>query len=166
MVVGGLAGADLLAFLPRLWDSSARGDGAAPAVARRWSDLLEWHPSLPVFWPSLAQQARLKKAEWQVKAADIQVANGTAPADLDRRLAQLKDQAPQLAPAIRKVEAAQEEVRHDERWKAVQAEALSLAAHRRSGAAAGFDRCIPRASFPTPRAAPRRSHWLARSRPS
>ena len=41
---------------------------------------------------------------------------------------QLKDQTPQLAPAISKVEAAQEQVRHDERWKAVQAEALSLAA--------------------------------------
>ena len=56
------------------------------------------------------------------------MANGTAPADLNTRLGQLKDQTPQLAPAIRKVEAAQEQVRHDERWKAVQAEALSLAA--------------------------------------
>ena len=75
-------------------------------------------------WPA----SPTKKAEWQVKAADVQVANGTAPADLTARLGQLKDQAPQLAPAIRKVEAAQEQVRHDERWKTVQAEALSLAA--------------------------------------
>ena len=56
------------------------------------------------------------------------MANGTAPSDLTTRLGQLKDQTPQLAPAIKKVEAAHEQVRHDERWKAVQAEALSLTA--------------------------------------
>ena len=85
-------------------------------------------PLAPNVLATTARQARLKKAEWQVKAADIQVANGTAAVDLNTRLGQLKDQAPQLAPAIRKVEAAQEQVRHDERWKTVQAEALSLAA--------------------------------------
>ena len=85
----------------------------------------------PVYGALLARaraQARLKKAEWLVKAADVQVANGTAGADLPARLDGLKDQAPQLAPAIRKVEEAQEQVRHDQRWKAVQGEALSLAA--------------------------------------
>ena len=127
LALGVLAGSDLLAFY-RASSFERAGDSAAPAVARRWSELLERHPSLPTFWPALARQARLKKAEWQVKAADIQVANGTAPADLDARLEQLKDQTPQLAPAISKVEAAQEQVRHDERWKAVQAEAQSLAA--------------------------------------
>ena len=84
--------------------------------------------ALGLFWPSLGRQARQKRAEWQVKAAGVQVANGTAPADLDTRLGQLKDQAPHLAPAIREVEAAQAVTRHDERWKTVQAEALSLAA--------------------------------------
>ena len=79
--LGALAGSDLLAF-HRASSFERAGDSAAPAVARRWSELLEWHPSLPSFWPALARQARLKKAEWQVKAADVQVANGTAPADL------------------------------------------------------------------------------------
>ena len=127
LALGILAGSDLLAFY-RASSFERAGDGAAPAVARRWSDLLERHPSLPTFWPNLARQARLKKAEWQVRAADIQVANGTAPVDLNAQLDELKDQTPQLAPAIRKVEAAREQVRHDERWKAVQAEAQSLAA--------------------------------------
>ena len=54
-----------------------------PAVARRWAELLERHPSLPLFWPALARRGPAKRAEWQVKAADVQVANGTAPADLD-----------------------------------------------------------------------------------
>ncbi len=89
---------------------------------------MDWHPSIGLFWPGLARQAREKKAEWLVKAADVQVANGTAAADLPARLDGLKDQAPQLTPAIRKVEEAQEQLRHDQRWKAVQGEARSLAA--------------------------------------
>jgi len=125
--LGLLAGFDFLAFHSAA--AFERGsDSAAPAVARRWSDLLEWHPSLPIFWPALDRQARLKKVEWMIKAADIQVANGTAPFDLPERLGQLKDQVPQYRPAIRKVEEAQEQLRHDERWKAVQGEALSLTA--------------------------------------
>jgi hypothetical protein len=125
LCLGLMAGYDFLAF-HRATAFERVSDSAAPAVARRWSDLLEWHPSLPIFWPVLAREARLKKVEWQVKAADLQVANGTAPADLPERLGQLKDQAPQLAPEIRKVEEAQVHQRHDERWKAVQGEALSL----------------------------------------
>ena len=62
--------------------------------------MLEWHPSLSLFWPSLGREARQKRDEWQVKAAGVQVANGTAPADLGTRLGQLKDQAPHLRPAI------------------------------------------------------------------
>jgi hypothetical protein len=122
-----LAGSDLLAF-HRAASFERAGADAAPAVARRWSEALRWHPSLPLFWPALGREARSKQAEWQVKAADVQVANGTAPADLPARLGQLKDQAPQLAAEIRKVEAAQEQVRHDERWKTVHGQALSLSA--------------------------------------
>ena len=125
--LGGLAGSDLLAF-QRASSFENGGEGAPPVVARRWSEVLEWHPSLSLFWPALSRQARQKRDEWQVKAAGVQVANGTAPADLNARLGQLKDQAPHLAPAIRQVEAAQAQTKHDERWKIVQAEALSLAA--------------------------------------
>ncbi len=127
--VGLLAGSDLLAFY-RAASFERAGDSAAPAVARRWSDLLNEHPSLPTFWPSLAREARQKRDEWQVKAADIQVANGTAPADLPTRLGELKDQTPRLAPAIKKVEAAHEQARHDERWRTVQAEASVALGHR------------------------------------
>jgi GTPase SAR1 family protein len=125
--LGLLAGSDFLAF-HRAAAFERGSDRAAPAVARHWSDLLEWHPSLPFFWPALDRQARLKKVEWLIKVADLQVANRTAPSDLPERLGQLKDQAPQLTPAIRKVEEAQEHFRHDELWKAVEGEALSLAA--------------------------------------
>jgi hypothetical protein len=44
------------------------------------------------------------------------------------RLDRLKDQSPQLAPAIHEVERAQESARHDRRWKEVEGEARSLAA--------------------------------------
>jgi len=127
VAIGALAGSDLLAF-HRASSIEKAGDEAAPALARRWTELLTWHPSLPLFWPALGREARSRRDEWQVKAADVQVANGTAPADLDTQLGRLKDQAPRLTPAIRKVEAAQELARHDERWKTVYAEALSLAA--------------------------------------
>jgi GTPase SAR1 family protein len=127
VAIGALAGYDALGY-QRAAAFERERDRAAPAIARRWSDLLEWHPSMGLFWPDLARQARVKKAEWQVKAADIQVANGTAAADLPVRLGGLKDQAPQLASAIRKVEEAQVQARHDQRWKAVEGEARSLAA--------------------------------------
>ena len=103
-------------------------ENPATAVARHWSSLLAEHPSLAWLWPSLARQARFKQAEWTIKAADVQIASGSSAANLSDRLDQIKDQAPQLAPAIRKVEQARELVRHDERWKEVHAEALSLAA--------------------------------------
>ncbi|WP_165226864.1 GTPase domain-containing protein [Aquisphaera insulae] len=99
-----------------------------PSIARRWTELVAAHPSLPFFFPALARQAELRKAEWAVKAADTQVAVGTAPADLERHLEGIKEQAPQLAPAIRKVEEAREQSRHEVRWKDVRAGALSLAA--------------------------------------
>ncbi len=119
------------------------GDRAAPAIARRWADLLEWHPSLGVFWPSLERQARSKKAEWLVKAAGVQVANGTAAPDLPSRLGGLKDQAPRLTPAIREVEQAQELARHDSRWKEVEGEARSLAAIDDPATAAVRHRRLP-----------------------
>jgi GTPase SAR1 family protein/outer membrane protein assembly factor BamD (BamD/ComL family) len=152
LALGLLAGSDLLAYY-RAISFERTGDSAAPAVARRWSELLERHPSLPTFWPALARQARLKRAQWQVKAADVQVANGTAPIDLHDRLDQLKDQTPQLAPAIRKVEAAQEQVRHDERWKTVYAEAQSLAAIDDPGAPLSTIDAFLRAYPDTPRRA-------------
>ena len=127
LAAAGLAGWDLLAFEAQQAFETA-GEAAPPAIAHRWSEVLQWHPSLSLFWPALGREARQKRDDWQVKAAGVQVANGTAPADLEARLGQLKDQAPRLTPAIRQVEAAQEKTRHDQRWKTVQAEALSLAA--------------------------------------
>src|SRR5262249_54973288 len=79
LALGALAGYDAVAFR-RAAAFEREGDRAAPAIARRWSDLLEGHPSLALFWPALAREARLKKAEWLVRAADVQVANGTAEA--------------------------------------------------------------------------------------
>ncbi|MBV8678293.1 MAG: hypothetical protein JO355_14110 [Planctomycetaceae bacterium] len=100
-------------------------DNPAPAVARHWAEFRAWHPSLALFWPGRARSARLKQAEWTVKAAEVQVAHGTAAPDLRQRLMSLKDEAPQLAPAIRQVEQAEDRARHDARWNEVKAEALA-----------------------------------------
>lgn len=98
---------------------------AAPEVARRWDSLLAWHPSLPLFWPGLERQARLKEAEWTVKAAAVQVDLGTDAPGLRDRLTGVKEQVPQLATAVRQVEQAADRVRHDKRWADARAEALA-----------------------------------------
>jgi GTPase SAR1 family protein len=117
-----LAGYDLVGYQRALGFATER-DNPAPAVARRWVDLAAWHPTLGLFWPGRSKSARLHQAEWTVKAAAVQVANGTAAADLSQKLHVLKDQAPTLVPEIRQVEDARQKVVHDERWKAVQADA-------------------------------------------
>jgi GTPase SAR1 family protein len=122
VLVTTLAGSDLWSYQAAL---AYERDHPAPAVARRWRALLAWHPSLPLFWPAGARKARQKQAEWTVKAAAVQVANGTAAPDLPARLVSLKDEAPQLVPAIRTVERAQEQVRHDTRWGAVRSVAMA-----------------------------------------
>ena len=120
LIVAALAGFDA-------WEVHAalafERDNAAPAVARRWARVVAWHPSLPFFWPDRARLARGKLAEWTVKAAEVKVANGTAGPDLRAELVALKDKAPHLAPAIRKVEVAQDLAKHDERWNGVKSEA-------------------------------------------
>ena len=121
-----LAGYDAYGF-QRALVFERRPDSPAPAVAQRWAAVLAWHPSLPFFWPSRARAARLRHEEWIVRAAGVQVANGTAAADLDRTLTGLKDQAPRLVGAIKKVEEARARARHDDRWKATRAEAVALA---------------------------------------
>jgi len=97
----------------------------APAVARRWSQLLTWHPTLPWIFPTLNHRARVKEAEWTVKAAETQVALGTDSPDLHVKLANVKEQIPRLVPAIRKVEEAKEQARHDQLWAETRSEALA-----------------------------------------
>jgi hypothetical protein len=121
-LIAGLAGWDFWSYQNALLFER---HNPAPVVARRWSELLAGHPSLGLFWPASAREARQKRAEWTVKAAALQVANGTAAPGLDKRLAGLKDEAPELVPAIRQVEAAQAHARHDSRWNDVRALALT-----------------------------------------
>jgi hypothetical protein len=122
VVAAALAGWDFWSFQNAL---SFERNNPAPAVARCWGATLAAHPSLGLFWPGSARQARQKQAEWTVKAAAVQVANGTAAPDLSARLVSLKDEVPELVPAIRKVEVAQAQVRHDQRWNEVRAVALA-----------------------------------------
>jgi outer membrane protein assembly factor BamD (BamD/ComL family)/GTPase SAR1 family protein len=100
----------------------------ATAVAARWSDLLAGHPTMPYLLPTFAREAADKEAEWTVKASGVQVAAGSVVPDLEAKLEAARAQAPRLAPAIREVEKSREQIRHDERWKEVYAQANSLEA--------------------------------------
>jgi GTPase SAR1 family protein len=125
LCVAALAGYDAWGY-HRALAVEAERDNPAPMVAKTWNEMLAWHPSLSVFWPARAKHAWSKQAEWTVKAAEVQVANGTAAPDLSGTLTTLKDRAPQLTPAIRKVEDAQKRARHEDRWITVKADATAL----------------------------------------
>ena len=121
----GLAGYDAWGY-HRVRAFEDERDNPAPMVAKAWNTMLAWHPSLSFFWPARAKHAWSKQAEWTVKAAAAQVANGTAAPDLDATLNTLKDRAPQLTLEIRKVEDAQKHIRHEDRWTALKAGATAL----------------------------------------
>ncbi len=122
--IAALAGYDAWGFHSALAFEQQPGN-PAPAVARRWNEALAWHPSLRFFWPARARIAQRHQQEWMVKAAEVQVANGTAAPDLHARLTGLKDQAPHLVMQIQKVEDARDRALQDTRWKAARAEALA-----------------------------------------
>ena len=107
LLLAALAGYDFWGFHRALIFESDP-ENTATLVARHWSGLPDEHPLLPLFWPSLARQARLKRNEWAVKAAGAQITNGISLPDLAARLEGIKEQAPQLAPAIREVKQASE----------------------------------------------------------
>jgi hypothetical protein len=128
MALAGLAAFDFVDF-QRTSAFEQSSASAPPAVARRWSQLRQWHPSLPLFWPALARRAQLKEAEWLVRAADVLVAEGWPPGDLAARIERLEAQTPgYYQAAIRSLNQAREQARHDTRWQAVRAEVASLSA--------------------------------------
>jgi GTPase SAR1 family protein len=143
LVLAALAGYDAWGF--HRAQAFEREGNAAPAVEKRWVEFLTWHPSLPYFWPRDAKIAEHKLAVWKVKAAEVRVAVGTDKADLNDRLNELKEQAPDLAPAIRKVEDARRLAQHDRRWTELQVADLLAAEKPEEGLAAvqGFLREYP-----------------------
>jgi len=124
LVAAALAGYDAWGYRDAL---AFERDNPAPSVARRWDDLARWHPSLPVFWPSQAKLARLKRAEWAVKAAEARQLAGTSAPDASAELASIKEQVPTLALPIRNLEVAEGLARQEGKWLAVKAEAAASA---------------------------------------
>ncbi|HWE37251.1 MAG TPA: hypothetical protein VG406_11850 [Isosphaeraceae bacterium] len=120
VLVAALAGYDLVGYQRAV---SFERDNPPKAVAQRWADLLAWHPSLPWFWPERARQARWKSANWDLEEAKALLARGKDVPDLSARIDRAADQAPQLAIAAREVEHARDRLRHDERWRALEARA-------------------------------------------
>ncbi len=120
MSVGGLAGYDLAGY--RLAIRHEQGHSASE-IARRWTEMRSWHPTLGMFFPGMEADARSRSARWAVAAAEQKVQLGTASENVKQELAAIKDTAPELADAIAKVEAADDRRKHDEAWKRLQADA-------------------------------------------
>ncbi len=125
LLVAGLAGYDYWGYRDAALFS--RAENPAPAVARRWDDLVAWHPSLRIFFPAESRKALASRDEWAVKAAAAQVFVGTAAPDAAEKLAPLKERTPTLAIAVREVERAQERARQEARWAEVRSEAAASA---------------------------------------
>ena len=125
LVAGGLVAYDDWGYRDAV--SFARGDNPAPVVARRWDDLLKWHPSLRLTHPSDAKRAMASRDEWTVKATATRVTAGTAEPDAVAKLAPLKERAPTLALPIREIEKAQEVAKQEIRWTEVRSEAAASA---------------------------------------
>ena len=119
LAVGGVAAYDVAGY--RLAVRFEQGN-AAPAVAQRWTEMRSWHPTMSLFFPRMEEDARARSARWAVAAADQKVQQGTASPEVTQELAVLKEKSPELAPAIARVEAAQEKRQHDDLWKQIQAD--------------------------------------------
>ncbi len=115
--VAGLAGYDAWAYQNAL--AFERLERTAPAVAQRWADLRQRHPSLAFFYPGWAREARQRADHWRIEAARQLVDADVAPRDLDQTLAQLKRQTPELADQVQEVEANRQRKQEDERWQAL-----------------------------------------------
>lgn len=116
LAIGGLATYDMVGY--RMALRFEQGN-AAPAVAQNWVETRSWHPTLGLFFPKMEADTRARSARWAVAAAEQRVNFGTASPEVKQELAALKDKAPELAPAIAKVEAAQDKLQHDKLWKQI-----------------------------------------------
>jgi outer membrane protein assembly factor BamD (BamD/ComL family)/GTPase SAR1 family protein len=124
VIAGSLAGYDYWGYRDAT-RFAASPDNPPPAVAKRWDDLVRWHPTLPYFWPGDANRALALRDEWAVKAAATQILAGTAAPDAAAKLASIKERTPTLAIAVRELEQAQENAKQETRWTEVKAEAAA-----------------------------------------
>lgn len=108
----------------------AEADAGPADAARAWAAFNRRHPTIDATFPSLARDARAREADWFVKAEarrvetadDADAPKPPDPADA-ARLAALREASPRLAEEIGRIEAARNRRRHDERWRAIRAEA-------------------------------------------
>jgi GTPase SAR1 family protein len=127
LLAAGLAGYDDWGYREAALFARADAQNPAPAVARRWDDLVRWHPSLGLFFPARSRAALAMRDQWTVKAAQTQISAQTAAPDAAERLAPLKERSPELADAVREVERAQDRAKQEARWTEVRAEAAASA---------------------------------------
>ena len=115
--VGSVAGYDAWGYRDAL--KFERGPRPPAAIECNWERLLANHPTLPYFFPSDAERARRHLIEWRVKAAGALVDAGDASPEVSEGVRDLKEQAPDLAPQIERIEQAGRLAEQDRRWESL-----------------------------------------------
>lgn len=123
-LVAGVAAYDAVGY--HLAVRHERNAASAASTAARWQQFLAWHPTQPLFWPGESRQARLRRDEWRVKAAQERAEVGGPGVDPEVRaeIEAIREEAPRQAPAVLQVERTLEAREHDRAWRQIQAEAL------------------------------------------
>ncbi|GIW86147.1 MAG: hypothetical protein KatS3mg108_0471 [Isosphaeraceae bacterium] len=115
VLAAGVAGYDAWGYRQAL---ALERSAAGPAeIERGWDRLFAWHPTLPYLFPAEAQTARLKRAEWKVRAAEHRVATGAAPPLESQRLRDLKAASPELAAQVARLEQTELQARMERDWQ-------------------------------------------------
>jgi GTPase SAR1 family protein/outer membrane protein assembly factor BamD (BamD/ComL family) len=95
----------------------------AQAVARRWEEFRQWHPTFRWLFPARYNEALERGRDAQIQAEKARVLAGRSDPDRENRLIELKELAPERIAEIGQIEEVQAKRRHDDRWRLLRAEA-------------------------------------------
>jgi outer membrane protein assembly factor BamD (BamD/ComL family)/GTPase SAR1 family protein len=121
--VAALAGYDYHGYR-RALEIESSDERSAAIVAQTYRRLIDYHPTLFLFWPSYERSARRKLDEFLVAAARDELADGKATDRLDTALAELKERRPDLAPSIKNLEFEADRARHERSWNEIKADSV------------------------------------------
>ena len=121
MAAGAVVGYDLLGYeLARRYEAEKN---PAQAIARRWEEFRQWHPTFRWIFPARYNEALERGRDAEIQAEKARVLAGRSDPEREDRLVDLKEMAPDRIEEIGRIEEVEAKRRHDERWRLLRAEA-------------------------------------------